>query len=227
LIHQAGPQAIQSLNAEKLVKLAKSSGGVIEMLAAVGDTVVDLSPVLQVFGGLNPINERALSAAIEFGGERTFDQDPKYAIRLLVDIAIRALSRAINDPTTAVQALDQIQDLLTRLGRRQLDIGQFRDRAGDVRLVVPYPSWEDFLRLAFDEILYCGAKSVQVMRRLKALISDLNSRLPEERRAALDYWERRLQLSVARSFEDAEEKLAASVEDRQGLGVSRRRSTKL
>jgi uncharacterized membrane protein len=81
------------------VKLAKSSGGVIEMLSAVGDTVVDQTPVLQVFGALHPIEERAISKAIEAGNERTFEQDPKYAIRLLVDIAIKALSPAINDPT--------------------------------------------------------------------------------------------------------------------------------
>ena len=42
--------------------------------------------------------------------QRTFEQDPKYAIRLLVDIAIKALSPAVNDPTTAVQALDEIED---------------------------------------------------------------------------------------------------------------------
>ena len=47
----------------------------------------------------------------------------KYSIHLLSDIAIRALSSAVNDPTTAVQALDQIEDLLLRLGRRRLEIG--------------------------------------------------------------------------------------------------------
>ena len=76
------------------------------MVAAVGDTVVELTPVLRVFGAERPIDERKLRHGVEIGGERTFEQDPKYAIRLLVDIAIRALSPAINDPTTAVQALD-------------------------------------------------------------------------------------------------------------------------
>jgi uncharacterized membrane protein len=226
LTHRAGPQAIQALHAATLVRLAKSSNGVIEILAAVGDTVTDLTPVLQVFGASHPIDERALAKAIETGNERTFEQDPKYALRLLVDIAIRALSPAINDPTTAVQALDQIQDLLTRLGRRRLEIGQFRDEDGEVRLVVPYPTWEDFLQLAFDEILHYGAESVQVMRRMSALAGDLDSRLPEERRPALHHWELRLQVSIARSFEDVEERLAASIADRQGLGVSRRRTAK-
>ena len=191
------------------------------MLTTVGDTVVDLTPLLRVFGARQPIDEEMLESAIEMGEERTFDQDPKYAIRLLVDIAIKALSPAINDPTTAVQALDQIEDLLLRLGRRRLEISEYRDKHGNLRLIAPCPTWEDFLRLAFDEIRYCGSHSVQVMRRMKALVKDLSLRLSEDRRPALQHWEERLQTTIARSFDDAEEKLEASVEDRQGLGVPR------
>ena len=130
-------------------------------------------PLLYVFGAARPIDESELKNGIELGAERTFEQDPKYAIRLLVDIAIRALSPAINDPTTAVQALDQIEDLLLRLGQRQLEIGEFRDSDGKLRLVVPYPAWDDLLQLSFDEICFCGATSVQVMRRMNALVNDL------------------------------------------------------
>jgi hypothetical protein len=77
------------------------------------------------------------------------------------------------------------------------------------------------LHLAFEEILSCGAKSVQVMRRMKALVADLLTVLPVERHAGLKYWQQRLQVSISRSFEDAEEKLSASMEDRQGLGITR------
>ena len=227
LIHRARPEVIQALNTAVLVTLAQKSGGIIEMLTAVGDTVVDLTPVLRVFGACQPIDEGALTNAIEMGDERTFDQDPKYAIRLLVDIAIKALSPAINDPTTAVQALDQIEDLLLRLGRRRLEIGEYRDKDCQLRLIAPCPTWEDFLRLAFDEIRYCGAHSVQVMRRMKALVKDLSLRLPEDRSPALRHWEERLQNTIARSFDDAEEKQEASVEDRQGLGVPRRHSARV
>ena len=160
------------------------------------------------------------------GEERTFDQDPKYAIRLLVDIAIKALSPAINDPTTAVQALNQIEDLLLRLGCRELEIGDFQDRDGQLRLIVPYPAWEDFVRLALDEIASYGAQSVQVMRRMKALVNDLTLRLPANRHDALQYWEKRLQSTISRSFEDMEEKQEALVEDRQGLGVPRKKTAK-
>jgi len=139
----------------------------------------------------------------------------------LVDIAIKALSPAINDPTTAVQALDQIQDHLLRLRRRRLEIGTMRDREGIVRLVVPHPSWEDFLRLGFEEIRFSGATSVQIMRRMRALISDLIAALPQERHPALEHHLERLNTTIARTFADDEEKLDASVEDHQGLGVPR------
>jgi uncharacterized membrane protein len=139
-----------------------------------------------------------------------------------VDIAIKALSPAINDPTTAVQALDEIEDLLIRLGRRRLEIGDFRDVLGKLRLSVIFPTWEDILALAFDEIRLYGATSVQVMRRMNALLSELISVLPEERRPALDYWRERLQLTIQSTFRDREDVLDASHEDRQGLGSSRR-----
>jgi uncharacterized membrane protein len=224
LIHRGRPRSIQAIDAATLVDLAKSSDGVIEMVVAVGDTIVELTPLLHVFGATRPINERELRNGIEFGGERTFEQDPKYAIRLLVDIAIKALSPAINDPTTAVQALDQIEDLLLRLGLRHLEIGAFRDSNGKLRLVVPFPAWEDFLRLAFDEIRSYGANSVQVMRRMNALVSDLIPAVPEERRPALRHWDVRLKASIARSFADGEERLEALKEDRQGLGIPRHSS---
>jgi uncharacterized membrane protein len=159
------------------------------------------------------------------GEERTFDQDPKYAIRLLVDIAIRALSPAINDPTTAVQALDQIGDLLFRLGRRRLEASAFRDGDGHVRLVMRLPTWDDFLMLAFNEIRSYGADSVQVMRRMRALISDLIAVVPDERRPALEHWQQRLLTTIAGHFPDPEDRADASAEDRQGLGVPRRRPT--
>ena len=131
------------------------------------------------------------------GEERTFEQDPKYAIRLLVDIAIKALSPAINDPTTAVQALDQIEDLLLCLGQRHLEIGRYRDSDGKLRLVIPFPTWDDLVRLAFDEICFYGATSVQAMRRMNALVADLTQAVPEERRATLKYWDSRLKTTIA------------------------------
>ena len=223
LTHRGSPLAIQAVDIDALVNLARRAGGLIELLAVVGDTVQESTSLLRVVGARKPIDDRRLIEAIHMGEERTFDQDPKYAIRLLVDIAIRALSPAINDPTTAVQALDQIGDLLFRLGRRRLEAGAFRDGDGHVRLVMPLPTWEDFLMLAFDEIRSYGADSVQVMRRMGALISDLISAVPDERRPALVQWQRRLHTTIERHFADPEDRADALAEDRQGLGVPRRR----
>jgi uncharacterized membrane protein len=223
VLHAGRPLAVQAIDVAALASLAAGANGVIDVTVAVGDTVMESTPILRVLGGRSHADEASLNRAIVRGEERTFDQDPKYAIRLLVDIAIRALSPAINDPTTAVQALDQIGDLLLRLGRRRLEVGVFRDDSDVVRVTVPMPTWEDFLQLAFDEICTCGAASVQVMRRMKALIGDLVGLLPDQRRPALNAWHDRLERTVAKHFDDPIEQAAASTEDRQGLGVSRTR----
>jgi uncharacterized membrane protein len=221
LLHRGQPQSLQAIDFKTLVQLARQNDVRIEIVVAVGDTVLEGMPLLHLFGSDGRIPETQLRSAFALGDERTFEQDPKYAMRLLVDIAIRALSPAVNDPTTAVQALDQIGDLLARLGQRRLEIGEFQDNAGRVRVVAEFPSWDDFLHLGFEEILAYGAKSVQIMRRMRALVADLLAVLPAERHAALKYWRERLQTSIGRSFQDAEEKISASAEDRQGLGITR------
>ncbi len=220
VVHSGRPQVLQAIEVTALTELAMQADAIVEIVASVGDTLITGLPLLRVYGGNRAVNDESWKRALATGPDRTFEQDPKYAIRLLVDIAIKALSPAINDPTTAVQALDQIQDHLLRLGSRRLEIGAVRDTEGTLRVVIPYPTWDDFLRLAFDEIRFCGATSVQVMRRMRAVINDLIATLPQERHPALEHQRARLNGTIARSFADDEEKLEASMEDRQGLGIS-------
>src|SRR5262249_33370662 len=189
------------------------------------DTLVAGSVVLRVRGAGHKLSERELMRAIVLGSERTFEQDPKYPIRLLVDVAIKALSPAINDPTTAVQAIDQIEDLLRRLARHDLDAGFVTDSRGALRLIVPMPTWEDYLTLAFDEIRQFGASSIQVMRRLRAALAGLAdaTKFGARAQAACRYL-KHLDLVIERSPLDAEDRVVALQEDRQGLGLSGRRS---
>jgi len=222
VLHIGKPRAIQWLDEKTLLTLSSTAGGIVEVASSAGDFVVEGTPLLRVYGGTQHIDEKKFRQAFGMGGDRTFEQDPKYAFRLLVDIAIKALSPAINDPTTAVQALDQIEDLLRRLGSRRLEIGTTRDTSGKLRLVISYPGWEDFLDLAFEEIRFYGANSVQVMRRMKALVSDLISALPQERHKSLLHFQQRLSTSIGKSFGDTEDQQQASVEDRQGLGRPRK-----
>ena len=217
------PRTIASFDIASLVALARQAGGTIVMACAVGDTLVEGTVLLRVHGAGSPLQEEALLKAVRLGRERTFEQDPKYPIRLLVDIAIKALSPAINDPTTAVQTIDQLEDLLRRLGAAELDAGYAADENGAVRLVFPTPTWEDYLTLAFDEIRQFGASSVQVLRRMRSALVGLSESLPSEERAqaARRYLEHLDHLIEASPF-DLEDQLMARQEDRQGIGLSRR-----
>jgi len=189
------------------------------MACGVGDTLVEDTLVLQVHRAQRQLPEQALMRAIHLDTARSFEQDPKYAIRLLVDIAIKALSPAINDPTTAVQTIDQIEDLLLRLGKSALDVGQAEDEKGTLRLIVPMPDWEDFLTLAFDEIRQYGTSSVQVMRRLRSALISLANSLPDPDRAgAVRKYLKHLDMGIERSPLDPEDRAMARQGDRQGLG---------
>ncbi len=223
LVHRGGPRVVQAVRTEALMALAARADLVIVLAVAVGDTVMDGMPILRVRGTGAPPAEEPLRGSVELGSDRTFEQDPKYAVRLLVDVAIKALSPAINDPTTAVQALDQIEDLLLRMGQRDLDVGRVRDARGRLRVVMPVPTWNDLVVLALDEIRYCGATSVQVMRRMRALLEDLKALVRPDRRDALEYYLARVDKGIRRDFEDADDQRDALEQDRQGLGLSRGR----
>ncbi len=85
LTHYGRPRSVQAVGVSGSVKLAQLSGGIVEMVVAVGDTVVELMPVLHVFGGASRLMKRKLRNAIDLGEERTFEQDPKYALRCPVN----------------------------------------------------------------------------------------------------------------------------------------------
>jgi uncharacterized membrane protein len=225
LRYSGKPRTIAKLDIESLVRQAQRAGGVVVMMCAVGDSLVEGTLLLQIHDAESRLPEKELMRTIRLGRERTFEQDPKYPIRILVDIAIKALSPAINDPTTAVQTIDQIEDLLRRLGECDLDAGYASDANGVVRLIFPMPTWEDYLTLAFDEVRQYGVTSVQVMRRLRsALVGLADSLSSAERADAARRYLEHLDLVIEHSTLDAKDRLMAHREDRQGLGLSRGRA---
>ena len=117
---------------------------------------------------------------------RTLYQDPCYGVRQLVDIAIRAVSPAINDPTTAVQVLDRLHGVLRAIADLPDPSGVYLDSSGSVRLVLPVPDWDRVFDLAFTEIGLYGAGDPQISRKLMAIFDDLSSCVPAERIAAID-----------------------------------------
>jgi uncharacterized membrane protein len=215
------PGVVTSFNRPALVALASGAGAVIELVPAVGEFVGPRAELLRVHGGR--VDPAALTAQVRVADERTIEQDPAFAMRIVVDTAIRALSPAVNDPTTGVQALDVLEVMVRELSGHDLEVSLARDGAGDVRLAWRSPSWEDVLDLAFEEIRYYGADSVQICRRLRAVLEDLLTSTPDVRHAAIHTHLRRLDATVLGQFpEGSAERETAMAADRTGLGLARR-----
>jgi uncharacterized membrane protein len=201
-----------------LVLLAQRSDCVIELVPQVGDFVATGDPLFRIYeGGAAPPTD-ALDQSVAVGQERTLEQDPAFAFRILVDIACKGLSPAINDPTTAVLALDQIHHLLREVGHRHLDDERVRDSGGRLRLLYRTPDWEDFVLLAVTEIRQFGGASIQIARRLRAMLENLIQTLPKERGTLLRQELQLLQRSAERAFEEPEDRALADVSDLQGVG---------
>jgi uncharacterized membrane protein len=215
---QAG--VVMAFGAAELVRVAKEADAIVEMVPQVGDSVARGDPLFRVFGGTRPPSAAALRGCVAVGTERTLEQDPRFAFRILVDVASKALSPAINDPTTAVLVLDQIDNLLLCLGRRRLDEGVARDRDGKVRVVYGTPDWPDYVTLAVTEIRHYGAGSLQVDRRLRAMLEHLLRDLPEARRPPLEEELALLDAAIRRGFQDEADRKRAGVADYQGVGGS-------
>lgn len=201
-----------------LVAQAQGANGVIEFIPQVGDFVATDEPLFRLYGGAGAIDNRILHASVALGTERTIDQDPTFAFRILVDIAIKALSPAINDPTTAVLAIDQLHRLLRLVGLRQLSSEDIRDPAGELRLLFRTPNWEDYVHLTCIEIRHFGAGSVQVMRRMRSLLENLLQTLPPHRHAELRHQLALLDRAIDERYTFPEDRAIARCPDAQGLG---------
>jgi uncharacterized membrane protein len=217
ITHRGEPGVLQSIDLEGLVGRASAAAATIELVPRIGDLLYAGAPLFRVYGDEGAIDDGWLQGAIAIGDERTMRQDPAFAFRLLADISSKALSPGVNDPTSAAQALDQIELLLRQIGGRRLTPGIGRDDAGTVRLRYPTPSWEDLLGLAVDETRQFGEESVQVTRRLRALLEELRDAVPEPRRGAIDAELALLDAGADRAFA-AGDRASAAARDRQGLG---------
>jgi uncharacterized membrane protein len=218
VLHTEGMRYLVALDVDGLVRLARSYHAVIRVPLALGDPVAEKTPLALVYGSVERVPEERVLQHIVVARERVLEGNPKYAIRLLVDIAVRALSPAVNDPTTAVQTLDQLESLLLHLCDHDLEVGSWRDSTDKVRLVHEVTSWEDYVDLSLTEIQQYGAGSVQVDRRIAALLALVSSRVPAHRRPALDRWATRHQLALDDSSEVAVFRDDAVRADPQGLG---------
>jgi uncharacterized membrane protein len=184
----------------------------------VGDFVALDEPLFNLYGGAAKLNDSILRSAVLSGPERTMEQDPTFAFRIVIDIALKALSPAINDPTTAVLAIDQLHRMLRMVGKRRLRTDEIFGPLGEFRVFFRTPNWEDFVHLAFAEIRACGSNNMQIVRRLRAMIENLIQTLPEHRHPALLQELGLLDREIERHFSYPEERSLARIADSQGLG---------
>jgi uncharacterized membrane protein len=209
---------VLAFDVQGLVSMAQRADCIIEMVPQVGDFLAVGDPLFRIYQGGDWLADDDLRHSVAVGQERTLEQDPALAFRIIVDIASKGLSPAINDPTTAVLAIDQIHHLLRIVGGRSLDDERVRDATGRTRLVFRTPAWEDFVQLAVTEIRHFGGASIQVARRLRAMLQNLMETLPPARAAVLRYELSLLQRSAERFFPDPEDRAMAEIGDFQGVG---------
>ena len=209
---------VLAVDVKGLVAMAQSANCVIEVIPEVGDLVAVGEPLFRIFEGGQRLSEDALQRSIAVGQERTLDHDPMFGLRIIVDIATKALSPAVNDPTTAVLAIDQLHHLLREIGLRSLGKDRDRDNQGQVRLIHRTPNWEDFVQLAVVEIRHYGRDSIQVMRRLRAMLENLLETLPERRALVLRNELKLLSSTSKRMFAELDDQCLAEKGDLQGIG---------
>jgi len=217
--HERTSGIVLAANVPALVAAAEKAGGAIEFAPQVGDFVAMGDPLFKLYGGgAASIDPSVLIESVVFGSERTLDQDPTFAFRIIVDIALRALSPAVNDPTTAVLAIDQLHRMLRRVGQRNLRTDRILDDAGRLRLYFRTPNWEDFVHLAFSEIRGYGSNNLQIVRRLRAMIDNSLATLPRHCHAALEEQRSLLDRAIEAQFKEPEALSLARMADPQGLG---------
>ncbi len=136
----------------------------------------------------------------------------------MVDVAARALSPAVNDPTTAVQVLDYLGETLRMIGTSPQPGEPPSADTLTWRVIMPVRTWSDFLSLAVTEIREYGADSIQVTRRLRSLLEELGEVVLPENRAAIDEEMRRLDATVTASYAASVDLDLARSADAQGIG---------
>jgi uncharacterized membrane protein len=158
---------LQFVGYAQLEKIATLVDAVIRLEYRPGHFIVAGRPVAKVFpqGAAKQV-ERALAEAHVTGPHRTLMQDPVFAIDQLVEIAIRALSPAVNDTFTALTCLDWISSGLSRVSGREISERVYRDEGGRIRLIGATWSYEKMVNRAFDKIRQAARGMPAVIIRL-------------------------------------------------------------
>ena len=211
---------ITSIGTRALVREAERAGCVLELVPALGEFVPAGATLFRLTGSSADLDEGRVRRAIVVDEERNLDEDVAYGLRLLVDIAQRSVATSAADPTTAVQAIDRVHDVLRQLALRDIPDGRYFDSRGELRLIIPAMSWNAYVQLAFDEIRLSGSSSPQVSRRLVAALTDLLAIAPPDRKPILEYELALIRDTASVRFDDQRDTKMALEGDKAGIGQS-------
>jgi uncharacterized membrane protein len=216
--HRGNPRVLQAVDVAGLAQAAAARDCWVELRIAVGEHASPATTVALVHGA-DPaaLTDDDVHAHLMFGSERTLLQDPGFGLRQLVDTSSRALSPAINDPTTGVQALLRVEDLLARIADHPDPTGWYVDAAGVVRVRLVEADFERLATLGLIEILRYGADAPQITRALLAVCRDLATIATPERAAFLDQFAERVRATAEAELPDTFATLAVEP-DRMGFG---------
>jgi uncharacterized membrane protein len=181
---------LQFVGRDELVAIATDADGVIRLSYRAGHFVFAGSPLATVWpAAAAPLVAGGLAEAHITGAQRTLLQDPIFAIDQLVEIAIRALSPAVNDTFSALTCIDWISDGLTKAAARGSTEGEglYLDRRGRVRLIAPKPDFARMVNRSFDKIRQAGRSMPAVAIRLMESFGRVlaHATTPEQEQALL------------------------------------------
>jgi uncharacterized membrane protein len=178
---------LQFVGYGQLIDIAETLDAVIRLAHRPGHFIVENRPLATVWpAGAAGQVDRALDKAHVTGPHRTLTQDPVFAIDQLVEIAIRALSPAVNDTFTALTCIDWLSAGLSKISGRVLEEGVYRGRSGKIRLIEFDPSYTRMVNRAFDKVRQAGrAMPAVIIRMIDALEHVAESTRESRQRAVL------------------------------------------
>jgi uncharacterized membrane protein len=130
---------------------------------------------------LDPERMRVLQSTFDIGPTRTLQQDVEFGVIQIVDIALKAISTAVNDPSTAITCVDQLGRILIRFVSRHVPVSLLCDPPHVVRVILPWIGTESLLDTAFEQIRHYAASDVAVSLRLLRALDDIASTCTEPR----------------------------------------------
>jgi uncharacterized membrane protein len=168
---------IRFVDTKRLLALAKQYRIKIRLMRRVGHFIPAGVPVVKITRAerVSPDLIAELRGAIDVGPSRTLQQDVEFGILQIVDIALKAISPAVNDPSTAISCVDQLSRILIRVASREPPDSGVYDPPGNLRVYIPWIGFDGLFHTAFEQIRFYARTDIAVSLRLLRALADIAS----------------------------------------------------